>query len=156
CKGLWRAIITVRRQCSRRTQMTGTPLTPHDHADGTIREGEPPYFSGHGSDAGSTSNLASPPSVHPVMRFLVWYLRIVAVLLAGWAAFWTYFAMWFRLEGSDELKWIRKADLELGGIFALAVVLFFVPERLKKPIQCLLIFGIAALVWSCVSGYLIA
>ena len=145
----------VRRQDSRSTQPTGASVT-HDPTDGAIREGEPPYFSGHGSDTGSTGNLGSPPPMHPGMLILVWSLRVVAVLLAGWAAFWTYFAMWFRLEGSDELEWVKKVDLQLGGAFALAVVLFFVPERLKKPIQCLLILGIAALVWFCVSGYLIS
>src|SRR5687768_8630469 len=50
----------------------------------------------------------------------------------------------------------QESSLELGGLFALAVVLFFVPARLQKPIQCLLIFGSAALIWFCVSGYLIS
>jgi hypothetical protein len=51
--------------------------------------------------------------VHSVMLILVWFLRVVAVLLAGWAAFWTYFALWFRLEGSSELEWIKGEDLKL-------------------------------------------
>jgi len=131
-------------------------MTTPDPIDGAIREGEPPYFSGHGSDTDSASNVASSPPMHPGMRIVAGCLRVVAVLLAGWAAFWTYFALWFRLEGSDELEWVKKVDLELGGAFALAVVLFFVPQRLKKPMQCLLILGIAALVWFCVSGCLIS
>ena len=109
-----------------------------------------------GADPGSTSNLARRPAMHPVMSIVAWFLRAVAVLLTGWAAYWTYFAMGFRLEGSGELEWAKKADLVLGGAFALGVILFFVPERLKKPIQCLLILGIAVLVWFCVSGYLIS
>jgi hypothetical protein len=53
--------------------------------------------------------------------WIVWLLRVIAVLLAGWAAYWTYFAIWFRLEGSDEFEWVKKVDFEHGGCFALAL-----------------------------------
>ncbi|MBM3992720.1 MAG: hypothetical protein FJ303_00965 [Planctomycetes bacterium] len=129
-----------------RTLMVRSTLTTPDPNDGAIREGEAPYFSDNGTDTDPTSNVANPPPAHTMMLLLVWSLRVLAVLLAGWAAYWTFFAMMFRLEGFDELEWIKKVDLELGGAFALAVVFFFVPERLKKPMQCFLIIAIAALV----------
>src|SRR5262245_48976044 len=87
--------------------------------------------------------------------WLPWLLQVVAVVVAGWAAAGTYFAVWFRIEGSSELQMIKNDDLQLGGAFALAVVLFFVPDQLKKPVRCLLIVGIAAWVWVAVSGGLI-
>jgi hypothetical protein len=130
--------------------MAGRPMTTSDPTDGAIREGEPPYRPSHGDRA------ASPAAMHPVVLMVVWALRLIAVLLAGWAAFWSFFAMMFRLEGSDELEWVKRVDLQVGGIFALALVLFFVPGRIKKPIQCLLILGIAAGIWFCVSGFLIS
>ena len=125
-------------------------MTMSDSTDGAIREGQPPY---RPSDCHHVTN---PPAVHPVMLIVVWCLRVIAILLAGWAAFWSFFAMMFRLEGSDELEWVKGVDLQLGGAFALAVVLFFFPERIKKPQQCFLILGVAALVWFCVSGFLIS
>jgi hypothetical protein len=145
----------VRRQGSPGTLIKGIRMTPPDPTDGAIREGEPPYVSGHGSGNGSTNRTSPPPTDSAILAF-VWALRAVAVVLAGWAAYWTYFAMWFRLEGFDELQWVKQEDLKLGGAFALAVVLFFVPGRFKKSVQCILIIGIAALAWFCVSGYLIS
>jgi hypothetical protein len=146
----------VRERGSRSTLTTGVAVTPDEPTHDAIREDEPPYPSGHGADPTSTGNLAPPPAMHPVTLIFVWLLRVVAVLLGAWAAFWTFFAMNFRMEGSDELEWVKRVDLELGGAFALAVILFFLPERLKKPVQCLLILGTAALVWFCVSGFLIS
>jgi hypothetical protein len=104
CRLLWKgAVVELVRP-----QGKELPVESNDATHGAIREGEPPYRRGHN------------PSRHPAMLVLVWSLRVVAVLLAGWAANWTYFAMWFRMEGSSELEMIKVVDVELGGAFALA------------------------------------
>ena len=94
--------------------------------------------------------------IHPAMLILVWTLRVVAVLVAAWASYWAFFAFMFRFDSSDEFEMIKQADVEYGGLLALAVVLFFVPGRIKKPVQCVLIVGVAAIVWLFVSWNLLA
>ncbi len=90
------------------------------------------------------------------MLILVWSLRIVAVLIAAWASQWAFYAYMFRFDTADEFEMVKQFDVEYGGILALAVVLFFVPERIKKPIECLVILCVAALVWLLVSWNLLA
>jgi hypothetical protein len=82
-------------------------------------------------------------------------LRVIAVLIAGWAAVGAYYAMWFRMEGSSELRMIEEVDLDIGGMFALAFVLFFAPGRIRAPKAWLLTAIGAASIWICVSGGLI-
>lgn len=83
------------------------------------------------------------------------FLRVVAVLLAAGASYLTFYAMWFRLEGSDELKWLERIDIYLGGGFALAFLLFFIPGRMKATKQWCVVLSGALLAWSSVSGCLI-
>jgi hypothetical protein len=65
-------------------------------------------------------------------------------------------AMWFRLESFDELKMIEQADFELGGVFALAILLFLAPNcRLNAKLWLIAIIG-AIVIWTCVSGLLIS
>ena len=124
--------------------------------DGAIREGEPPYRSGRGLDAASPDELAPTATVHPLALILVWSLRVVAVLIAGWAGLGAFFAMMFRFDTVEEFEMVKKFDVEAGGALALAVILFFVPNRIMKPLQCVIIVGIAALVWLIVSWNLLA
>jgi hypothetical protein len=131
-------------------------MAPDDPTNRAIREGEPPYRSGRGPEAGSTAKLVPSPAVHPAMVILVWCLRVVAVLIAAWAGLGAFFAFMFRFDSADELEMVKQADVEFGGLLALAVVLFFVPGRIKKPVQCLLILGVATLVWLFVSWNLLA
>ena len=66
-----------------------------------------------------------------------------------------YFATWFQLEGPGELEMIERADIALGGLLALAVVLFFAPSQFR-PLWAWLTTAVgAALVWTLISGYLI-
>lgn len=124
--------------------------------DGTIRQGEPPTRSDFGPEGVLTDKVVPSAPVHPAMVILVWSLRVVAVLIAAWASLGAFFAMMFRFDSTDEFEMIKQVDVELGGELALAVVLFFVPNRIKKPVQCVLIVGVALLVWFFVSWNLIA
>jgi len=58
-------------------------------------------------------------------------LRGLAVLLALLGLFGTHSAMWFRLEEEGDLERIQQVDLVLGGMLALAFVLFFAPGQLR-------------------------
>jgi hypothetical protein len=87
---------------------------------------------------------------------LVVILRVIAVLVALLTAIQTFFAMWFRFDSMEEFAWIKEEDVILGGAFALAFILFFLPSQLRKPKVSFLIVGIAALIWLSVSGYLIS
>lgn len=120
------------------------------------RQGEPPYRSGCCPGAASSDQLAPTATVHPLAVILVWSLRAVAVLIAGWTGLEALFAMMFRFDTAEEFEMVKRFDVEAGGALALAVVLFFVPNRIKKPLRCLLIVGIAALVWLFVSWNLLA
>jgi hypothetical protein len=131
-------------------------MSRDDPTDGAIRQGEPPHRLGSGPKAASIDKLASTAAVHPVMVILVWSLRVAAVLIAGWAGLGAFFAMMFRFDTLEEFEMAKRFDVEVGGALALAVVLFFVPSRIKKPLQCVLILGIAALVWLFVSWNLLA
>jgi hypothetical protein len=131
-------------------------MSRDDPTAGAIRQGEPPHHSGPGLQAASTDKLAPTATVRPVMVILVWSLRVVAVLIAGGAGLGAFFAMMFRFDTLEELEMVKQFDVELGGALALAVVLFFVPNRIKKPRQCVLVLGIAALVWLFVSWNLTA
>jgi hypothetical protein len=82
-------------------------------------------------------------------------LRFLGVILAGAASVEAFFAMCFRVEGADELREIERLDFELGGVFALALVLLFAPSRLKARSAWLLTVTGAAFIWMCVSGLLI-
>jgi hypothetical protein len=79
----------------------------------------------------------------------------MAVILVGLASIETCFAMSFRLEGSDELKMIERVDFELGGIFALAFLLFFAPSHIRAPKAWLFALLGATSLWLGVSGSLI-
>jgi hypothetical protein len=81
-------------------------------------------------------------------------LRVVAVLLAGAAAYSTVGAVWFRLEGADDLHFIEETDFVIGLAFALAVFLFFVPGYLGSPKACVVILIVSAMTWISVSGSL--
>ena len=131
-------------------------MSRDDPTDGAIRQGEPPHRSGSGPEAASIDKLAPTAAVHPVMVILIWSLRVVAVLIAGWAGLGAFFAMIFRFDTLEEFEMVKQLDVEVGGALALAVVLFFVPSRIKKPLQCVLILVIAGLVWLLVSWNLIA
>jgi hypothetical protein len=126
-----------------------------DLTDDAIRQGEPPFRS-HPEPEAAPTNKPVPAEVHPAMLIVVWSLRVVAVLIAAWAGLGAFFAYLFRFDSTDEFEMVKQADVEFGGLFALAVVLFFVPGRIKKPIQYILILGIAALVWLFVSWNLLA
>ena len=82
-------------------------------------------------------------------------LRYIAVLLARWASLCVYYAMWFRMEGSSELRLAEEMDLEVGGMFALAFILLFAPGRIRAPKAWLLAAIGAASIWVGVSGWLI-
>jgi hypothetical protein len=131
-------------------------MAPDYPTDGRLRHGEPPYRSGPGPEAASTDELGASAAIHPATVILVWSLRVVAVLIVGWAGLGAFFAVMFRFDSSDELEMIKQADLELGGAFALSVVLFFAPSRLRKPVHCVIILAVAVLVWLFVSWNLIA
>jgi hypothetical protein len=88
--------------------------------------------------------------------FFIIVLRLVSVLIALVAARMTYFAMWFRLEGSSELEWVEGVDIMLGAAFAVAFVLFFIPNRLSAPKDCFVVLCVAAVIWLSVSGFLIS
>ena len=81
--------------------------------------------------------------------------RVLGVLLGGTALGQAYYAMWFRLEGSDELRAIEWLDFELGVAFAGAFVLFFAPSRFEASREWFLTVAIAATIWICVSGSLV-
>jgi hypothetical protein len=136
--------------------LAGGTVTPQDANHDAIREGDPPNRSGPVFEATSTDNLGPPAAFRLVMVIVVWSLRMVAVLIATCAGLGAFFAMMFRFDSSDEFEWVKQVDVELGGAFALAVVLFFVPNRITKPVQCILIVGAALLVWLFVSWNLIA
>jgi hypothetical protein len=131
-------------------------MSRDDPTDGAIRQGEPPSRPIPGPDPVSTERLALSEGAHSVMIVLVWLLRVVAVLTSVWAGLIAFVACTFRFDSSDELKMVKQADVDCGGLFALAVVLFFVPGRIKKPLQCVIILGAAALLWLFVSWNLLA
>ena len=122
--------------------------------DDAIREGEPPYRPGSASEP--TKAPLPAAAIHPAMLTVIWSLRVVAILLAAWTSMWSFFAYMFRFDSTDEFEMVKQADVEYGGLFALAVVLFFLPGRIKKPLHCILILGVAALVWLFVSWNLLA
>jgi hypothetical protein len=127
-----------------------------DSNDDAIMEGEPPFRPYSAPDVAPTNNHVLAPAIHPAMLFYVWASRVVAVLIAVWAALGAFFAYMFRFDSSDEFEMVKQVDLEYGGLLALAVVLFFVPGRIKKPVQCFLILCVAVLVWLFVSWSLLA
>jgi hypothetical protein len=131
-------------------------MAADDPNDGQFRRGEPSYRAVLGSEVASADKPDCSAALHPAMVILVWSLRVVAVLIAGWAGLGAFFAMMFRFDSSDELEMVKQFDVEVGGAMALAVVLFFVPNRIRKPVQCVLILGVALLVWVFVSWNLIA
>ena len=90
-----------------------------------------------------------------ILRVVGIVLRILGVLLAFIAARNTYYAMWFRLEGSDELEMIVQADLVLGAAFAVALLLFFTPDCRWNPRAWVRAIIAAAVIWTCISGFLI-
>ena len=55
-------------------------------------------------------------------------LRIIGILLTPIALVEAYFAMWFRLEGADELRMIEEVDFALGFAFGMNFVLLFTPD----------------------------
>ncbi len=92
-----------------------------------------------------------------VLSFLVvLFLRVGGVLLAGMAMGEAYFAMGFRLEETHELRMIEQADLIIGAGFAIAVLLFFAPDCRWKPRAWLHAIVGAALIGTCISGFLIS
>jgi phosphatidylglycerophosphate synthase len=86
---------------------------------------------------------------------VVLFLRIGGVILSGVAILHAYYAMWFRLEGSHELRMIEGVDLEIGAMFAIALLLFFAPDCRVKPKAWLVAIVVAVSIWTCVSGFLI-
>jgi hypothetical protein len=64
-------------------------------------------------------------------------------------------ALWFRIDSAEELRTIELIDLALGGAFALAFVLVFIPKEWKAPRAWIVTAIGAAVVWLCVSGSLI-
>jgi hypothetical protein len=130
-------------------------MAADDPTDGTIRQGEPPYPSAPRPYSASAGRLV-PSTASRAAVVLVWSLRVVAVLIAAWAGLGAFFAMMFRFDSPDEFEMVKQFDVEVGGYLALAVILFFVPNRITKPVQCGLIVGVAALVWLFVSWNLIA
>ena len=122
--------------------------------DDAIMEGDPP-FRAHSATA-PTDKHAPAPAMHPAWLIVVWSLRVVAVLMAAWASLGAFFAFMFRFDSTDEFEMVKRADVEFGGLLALSVVLFFVPGCIKKPLQCLLIVFVAAIVWLFVSWNLLA
>src|SRR5262249_26010611 len=106
-----------------------------DANDDAIMEGEPPIRPR--SETAPTDKHVPAPAMHPAMLVLVWSLRVVAVLIAAWASLGAFFAYMFRFDSTDEFEMVKQADVEFGGLLALAVVLFFLPGRIKKPLQCL-------------------
>jgi hypothetical protein len=124
-------------------------MAPDDPNHGQFHADEPPF-------GASTDRPGYSAPQHLAMVVFVWSLRVVAVLIAGWAGLGAFFAMMFRFDSSDELEMVKQVDVEVGGAMALAVVLFFVPNRIRKPLQCVLILGVAVLLWVLVSWNLIA
>ena len=102
------------------------------------------------------SRSTSEPPMFPVTQPVVCSFRVVAILVAGWAGVTAMYAMNFRFDSSSELEMVKQVDVEVGGAIALAVVLFFVPNRIRKPKQCILILGVALLIWVFFSWSLIA
>lgn len=127
-----------------------------DIAGDAIREGEPPFRSYPASEVTPTNKCVPAVASHPAILILVWFLRIVAIFIAAWASLGAFFAYIFRFDSTDEFEMVKQADVEFGGLFALAVVLFFVPGRINKPLQCILILCVAALIWLFVSWNLLA
>ncbi len=126
-----------------------------DPNDGQFRQGEPPLVgSGYQRTSSHTDRRSAGRQL--AMVILVWSLRVVAVLIGGWAGLVAFFAMNFRFDSSDELEWVKQVDVEVGGAMALAIVLFFLPDRFRKPLQCVVILGVAVLLWIFVSWNLIA
>lgn len=82
-------------------------------------------------------------------------LRIGGVILSGMAILHAYYAMWFRLEGSHELRMIEGVDVETGAMLAIASLLFFAPDCRVRPKAWLLAIVVAVSIWTCVSGFLI-
>src|SRR5262245_59702252 len=82
-------------------------------------------------------------------------LRVAGVCVGLFALNEYYYASWFRLEGSDDLRMIVQADLELGGIFALSVLLLFAPScRWNAKAWFVAVAG-AGFIWTAVSSSLI-
>lgn len=127
-----------------------------DSTDDAIREGEPSFRSHLVPEAAPRNKRVPASAIHPAMLILVWSLRVVALLVAAWASQGAFFAYIFRFDSTDEFEFVKQADVEYGGLLALSVVLFFVPGRIKQPLQCILILGVASLVWLFVSGSLLA
>jgi hypothetical protein len=100
----------------------------------------------------SREQVDSPP-LEPIGWFIA---RIVAVPLALVASHDAFFASLFRLEGSFELRMIERVDLEIGAMFAFAMLLFFAPNCRWNPKAWLLAIIGAAVIWTCVSGWLIS
>ena len=96
-------------------------MAPDEPTDGAIHQGEPPYRSRPGPQAASTDKRGHSAAINSAMVVLAWSLRVVAVLIAGWAGLGTFFAVMFRFDSSDELEMIKQVDLELGGGFAAAL-----------------------------------
>jgi hypothetical protein len=82
-------------------------------------------------------------------------LRVGGFVLALVASCEAYCAMWFRLEGSDELKMIEQVDLEIGAQFGLALLLYFAPDCRRNIKAWTLAIVSAATIWAGVSGFLI-
>src|SRR5262245_7113978 len=94
---------------------------------------------------------ADPPLWKAILGLL---LRVVAVLLALVASLDAFFASMGRLEGSYELRMIERLDLEIGAMFAFALLLFFAPDCRWNPKAWLLAMICAAVILTCVSGWL--
>jgi hypothetical protein len=78
------------------------------------------------------------------------------VFIAAWASLEALSALMFRFDDSYEFRMIKQIDVEVGGKLALAVLLFFLPNRIKKPKECVVVIGVALLVWLFVSWNLVA
>jgi hypothetical protein len=87
--------------------------------------------------------------------FALIVLRGIGVILALVATHFADYAVWFRLDGSDELPMIEQIDFELGAAFALALMLIVAAHcRLNLKAWLLALLG-AAIIWACVSGSLV-
>ncbi|GEM_PF-4666475 len=103
----------------------------------------------HGGPARDTE------SRHFFMSMLLGVRMILGASLALMGTLHAYYALWFRLEGSDELRWIEQVDLALGFALALAFVLLFAPGRFGTTKAWILTAVAAGLIWVFVSGSLI-
>jgi hypothetical protein len=83
------------------------------------------------------------------------FLRVLGAGLAVVALLEAHSAMWFRLEGSGELREIERLDFVLGGVSALAFGLLFAPSRFKAPWLWLVTLTGAAVIWVGASGSLL-